>query len=239
VKRRPRVRNEHNSAVGIASALFLITIALAGCTDSEPSRSSETGLSQQAMETAAETNPTLLSSNLPPVPARVRRLCEKVQRSTRLAVLCPMKLPRPSGGFGPSSTSRLQVSRVGGSAANRYMIEVAYGVEATPQRKNAPSRFLHVLFAGGDLSGFGAPAIDFPPSKPPARFLGRRTISGRNGMLYLQRPYNEGGALHGNHFIFIWQRRGVRYGISLHAWRPESTLALLAGVIGSLQSSSE
>jgi hypothetical protein len=116
------------------------------------------------------------------------------------------------------------------------MIEFDYGLEGGTATANTPSRFLHLLVAGGDTQGFGAPLVNLPPTKPKPRFLGRRTFGRREGKLYLQRPYNQGGGLHGNHQIFVWHENGTTYGISLHSWTRSGTSALLDALVRSLVS---
>lgn len=189
-----------------------------------------------------------------PVPAAMRRQCERAQQHVRFVVLCPTVMPRTGDGATPATASPLPKGEAGGEPKTfaewgdypragisswLYVGGIYGGGETDPSdwADNNPNSFFHFFVDEGHLS---ARALNLSGVPHPEQYLGTRVIAGHRGRLYDQVSYSLCGACSfTGHVTFIWQKRGIVYAASLHRWsaRPDrSVLAVLTALITGLRS---
>jgi hypothetical protein len=191
-----------------------------------------------------------LSRNVPAVesvhiPKRARAVCRKL---SLIAPLCPSRVPRApyasaqrapgfSGPTGSGATAvclsdRLRGVSVSGRACRIQIFALEAGAPKGPRPRAArPPHYIHIVVYAtrGRLgrSRFSVLPFAWPRTLSPtsAAVVGRTAgdplllAANANATVVLAPPFPNGGEM-GGHLIVRWQRQGVDYAVSIHAWSP-------------------
>lgn len=182
--------------------------------------------------------PSFDAVDLVRMPGHALRACT---RSRLLRSACPRLVP--AARYDPrSGISDARVFRTKPGLPETFNLQSG-GEDPRQPWRNRPPRMAHVVLVGATSTE----AFEFglePGSSPregliriPRRnglALGRATWGGRSGRLVLAPPFPLGG-IDGNHLVFLWRERSVRYRVSLHAWEPfPETVATLRRIVESI-----
>ncbi|MFY9578978.1 MAG: hypothetical protein WAQ33_06600 [Gaiellaceae bacterium] len=152
---------------------------------------------------------------LSPLPARGVELCRKMQAAVHVAVLCPARIPLPTGRHRPPFHVDILGSPRHPDLQTPFGIELGYSAPVEPQSgpdwrrqvsHNRPCCFLHFTI----FRRLGAP---LPPGLKSVR------LGGKRGRIRYATGYGLGGTVGyfwSNHTWFFWREHGVEYSASLH-----------------------
>jgi hypothetical protein len=223
---------------------FALTATAAGCSGG----TSHSGSSVTTTATRSSNPPPAVSRGLAwqrllaQTPEAVATVCRNEQTTHSFRVLCPGQMFVPPAGIRPPLHAFPSPQDLTGRGAF-YEIDYSYGSPSNevgppsnphPAQRHTPIRFLHLVIGGGTfhLDRIAIHQVNggFPTSRP----LGRRTIAGHRGTLWLGAAYPLGGYL-GGHLTFVWEDLGQRYFASIHTWTPRSqAVTALTEIVASL-----
>ena len=170
---------------------------------------------------------------LSPLPTHGVELCRKMQAAVHVAVLCPARIPLPTGRHRPPFHVDILGSPRHPDLETPFGIELGYSAPVEPQSgpdwrrqvsHNRPCCFLHFTI----FRRLGAP---LPPGLKSA------WLGGKRGRIRYATGYGlEGtvGYFWSNHTWFFWGEHGVEYTASLHYFG-RGTTRLLGRLIQQLR----
>lgn len=224
----------------IATLLALVALA-SGC----GARSSPAPApSKTSTTTAPSPDPdTATGIRLWPLTPREHAACSRLAASKPFPVVCPTLLPRPLPAAPPTPIGvyTFPICRAYGKPSGCPLYDFALLYGAPDERpghaaSNTPPAFLHFELLGGRDIEDAVGVHTLSGTRRLQRPLGRRTIAGHRGRLYLGLPYDRGGGELGSHYTFVWREGRWGYAASLHSWKPHTaTLTVLAAIVAHLR----
>jgi hypothetical protein len=162
---------------------------------------------------------------LHPLPVRGVELCRQMQTAVRFPVLCPARIPLPTGAHRPPFHVDVLGSPRHPDLLTPFGIELGYNAPIEPQSgpgwrkqvaRNRPCCFLHFTI-------FRRLGARLPPHLKLAR------LGGKRGQIRYATGYGLSGTVAyfwSNHTWFFWREHGVDYAASLHYFGPGITRLL-------------
>ena len=162
---------------------------------------------------------------LHPLPQRAVQVCREMQASVRFPLLCPARVPLPSGPHRPPFHVDLLGSPQHPHLQTPFGIELGYSAPVEPQSgpnwrrevaRNRPCCFLHFTI-------FRRLGARLPPG------LRRARLGGQRGRIRYATGYGLQGTVAyfwSNHTWFFWHEYGIEYTASLHYFGPGTTRLL-------------
>jgi hypothetical protein len=174
---------------------------------------------------------------LHPLPTRAVDVCRKMQAAVHFSVLCPARVPLPSGPHRPPFYVDILGSPRHPDLQTPFGIELGYNAPIEPQSgpdwrrlvaRNRPCCFLHFTI-------FRRLGAELPPG------LQRARLGGKRGWIRYATGYGLAGTVAyfwSNHTWFFWHEHGNDYTASLHSFGPGTT-RLLGRLIQQLRPASQ
>jgi hypothetical protein len=160
-----------------------------------------------------------------PLPQRGVELCRHVQAAVDFPVLCPARIPLPTGSHRPPFHVDVLGNLRHPDLQTPFGIELGYNAPIEPQsgpgwrrevERNRPCCFLH-------FTVFRRLGAALPPHLRPAR------LGGKPGRIRYATGYGLQGTVAyfwSNHTWFFWRERGIEYAASLHYFGAGTTRLL-------------